>query len=35
MRLSAFHIDVVKGGIIMAAALLDVLRARLVASERT
>jgi ribose/xylose/arabinose/galactoside ABC-type transport system permease subunit len=35
MRLSAFHIDMVKGGIIMAAALLDVLRARLVASERT
>ncbi len=29
MRLSAFHIDVVKGVIIMAAALLDVLRARL------
>jgi ribose/xylose/arabinose/galactoside ABC-type transport system permease subunit len=35
MRLSAFHIDVVKGAIIMAAALLDVLRARLVARERT
>lgn len=31
MRLSAFHIDVVKGAIILAAALLDVLRARLVA----
>jgi ribose/xylose/arabinose/galactoside ABC-type transport system permease subunit len=29
MRLSAFHIDVVKGAIILAAALLDVLRARL------
>ena len=26
MRLSAFHIDVVKGAIILAAALLDVLR---------
>ena len=35
MRLSAFHIDVVKGAIIMAAALLDVLRARLVAGDRT
>jgi ribose/xylose/arabinose/galactoside ABC-type transport system permease subunit len=34
MRLSAFHIDVVKGVIIMAAALLDVLRAR-VAGGRT
>jgi ribose/xylose/arabinose/galactoside ABC-type transport system permease subunit len=34
MRLSAFHIDVVKGGIILAAALLDVLRTRLVAEER-
>lgn len=31
MRLSAFHIDVVKGAIILAAALLDVLRSRLVA----
>ena len=31
MRLSAFHIDVVKGAIILAAALLDVLRTRLVA----
>ncbi len=30
MRLSAFHIDVAKGAIILAAALLDVLRARLV-----
>ena len=30
MRLSAFHIDVVKGAIILAAALLDVLRTRLV-----
>lgn len=29
MRLSAFHIDVVKGAIILAAALLDVLRSRL------
>ncbi len=29
MRLSAFHIDVVKGIVIMAAALLDVLRVRL------
>ncbi len=34
MRLSAFHIDVVKGGIILAAALLDVLRARLVGDRR-
>ncbi len=34
MRLSAFHSDVIKGGIILAAALLDVLRARLVAGER-
>lgn len=33
MRLSAFHIDVVKGAIILAAALLDVLRTRLVAGE--
>lgn len=31
MRLSAFHIDVVKGAIIMGAALLDVLRSRLLA----
>ena len=30
MRLSAFHIDVVKGAIILAAALLDVLRTRLI-----
>jgi ribose/xylose/arabinose/galactoside ABC-type transport system permease subunit len=29
MRLSAFHIDMVKGAVILAAALLDVLRARL------
>lgn len=35
MRLSAFHIDVVKGGIILAAALLDVLRTRLIAGGRT
>lgn len=34
MRLSAFHIDVVKGAIILAAALLDVLRSRL-AGART
>ena len=34
MRLSAFHIDVVKGAIILAAALLDVLRARLVGADR-
>lgn len=34
MRLSAFHIDVVKGAIILAAALLDVLRQRL-AGART
>ena len=34
MRLSAFHIDVVKGAIILAAALLDVLRTRLVAGGR-
>lgn len=33
MRLSAFHIDVVKGAIILAAALLDVLRTRLVAEQ--
>lgn len=33
MRLSAFHIDVVKGAIILAAALLDVLRTRLVAKD--
>jgi ribose/xylose/arabinose/galactoside ABC-type transport system permease subunit len=35
MRLSAFHIDVVKGAIILAAALLDVLRTRLIAGGRT
>ena len=34
MRLSAFHIDVVKGAIILAASLLDVLRTRLVAGEQ-
>ena len=34
MRLSAFHIDVVKGAVILAAALLDVLRMRLVAGGR-
>jgi ribose/xylose/arabinose/galactoside ABC-type transport system permease subunit len=34
MRLSAFHIDVVKGVIILAAALLDVLRTRILAGER-
>ena len=34
MRLSAFHIDVVKGAIILAAALLDVLRTRLVGDRR-
>ena len=34
MRLSAFHIDVVKGAIILAAALLDVLRTKLVAGAR-
>ena len=34
MRLSAFHIDVVKGAIILAAALLDVLRSRILAGER-
>ncbi|MBI4922726.1 MAG: ABC transporter permease [Devosia nanyangense] len=33
MRLSAFHIDVVKGAIILAAALLDVLRVRLAAGD--
>ena len=33
MRLSAFHIDVVKGAIILAAALLDVLRTRLVGTR--
>jgi ribose/xylose/arabinose/galactoside ABC-type transport system permease subunit len=34
MRLSAFHIDVVKGAIILAAALLDVLRTRLTGQGR-
>ena len=34
MGLSAFYIDVVKGGIILAAAALDVARTRLLASER-
>ncbi|MEQ1955436.1 ABC transporter permease [Mesorhizobium sp. CN2-181] len=34
MRLSAFHIDVVKGAIILAAALLDVLRTRLLVRQR-
>ena len=34
MGLSAFHIDVVKGGIILAAAALDVVRTRLLARER-
>ena len=29
MNLSAFHIDMVKGGVILAAALLDVARTRL------
>ena len=33
MGLSAFHIDVVKGGIILAAAALDVTRTRLLARE--
>lgn len=33
--LSAFYIDVVKGGIILAAAALDVIRTRLLASEGT
>jgi ribose/xylose/arabinose/galactoside ABC-type transport system permease subunit len=33
MRLSAFHIDVVKGVVILAAALLDVLRTRLVGAR--
>jgi ribose/xylose/arabinose/galactoside ABC-type transport system permease subunit len=32
MGLSAFYIDVVKGGIILAAAALDVTRSRLLAS---
>jgi ribose/xylose/arabinose/galactoside ABC-type transport system permease subunit len=35
MRLSAFHIDAVKGVIILIAALLDVTRTRLLAQERT
>jgi ribose/xylose/arabinose/galactoside ABC-type transport system permease subunit len=35
MRLSAFHIDAVKGVIILLAALLDVTRTRLLARERT
>jgi ribose/xylose/arabinose/galactoside ABC-type transport system permease subunit len=30
MNLSAFHIDMVKGAVILAAALLDVVRTRLV-----
>lgn len=34
IRLSAFHIDVVKGAIILTAALLDVLRTRLVAGQQ-
>ena len=34
MRLSAFHIDIVKGVIILAAALLDVLRTRILAGGR-
>ena len=34
MRLSAFHIDIVKGVIILAAALLDVLRSRILAGGR-
>ena len=29
MNLSAFHIDMVKGGVILVAALLDVIRTRL------
>jgi ribose/xylose/arabinose/galactoside ABC-type transport system permease subunit len=29
MNLSAFHIDMVKGGVILAAALLDVARTRM------
>jgi ribose/xylose/arabinose/galactoside ABC-type transport system permease subunit len=33
MRLSAFHIDAVKGVIILIAALLDVTRSRLLAWE--
>jgi ribose/xylose/arabinose/galactoside ABC-type transport system permease subunit len=33
MRLSAFHIDIVKGAIILAAALLDVLRSRLLSRD--
>ena len=35
MRLSAFHIDVVKGAIILGAALLDVLRTRLTTGTRS
>jgi hypothetical protein len=34
MRLSAFHIDAVKGVIILIAAMLDVTRTRLMAQER-
>lgn len=34
MKLSAFHIDVVKGSVILLAALLDVTRTRLLARER-
>jgi ribose/xylose/arabinose/galactoside ABC-type transport system permease subunit len=33
MRLSAFHIDVVKGAIILAAAFFNVMRTRLLARE--
>lgn len=35
MRLSAFHIDVVKGGVILAAAILDVTRTRLTGGQRS
>jgi ribose/xylose/arabinose/galactoside ABC-type transport system permease subunit len=33
MNLSSFHIDMVKGGVILAAALLDVVRTRLLAGS--
>ena len=35
MNLSSFHIDMVKGGVILAAALLDVLRTRLMRERAT
>jgi hypothetical protein len=34
MNLSAFHIDMVKGGVILVAALLDVTRTRLMRNRQ-